>query len=67
MESTALTVKFVLLLALEVFVVATVGAVLILGLYRMVREKARRSLHLDEVAAGSSPAAPASVPGIHQS
>lgn len=67
MESTALTVKFVLLLALEVFVVATVGAVLILGLYRMARQKARQSLHLDEVAAGSSAAAPASVPAVHQS
>ena len=49
MESTMLTAKFVLFLALEVFVVATVGAVLILGLYRMAKDRVRESGYLSEI------------------
>jgi hypothetical protein len=39
MESILWTVKFVLFLAMEVFVVATVGAVLITGLYQFIRDR----------------------------
>jgi hypothetical protein len=50
MENIMLTVKFVLFLAMEVFVVATMGAVLILGLYQIVKDKIRESRYLDKVA-----------------
>ena len=50
MESIMLTIKFVLFLAMEVFVVATLGAALILGLYQIVKEKVRESRYLDEIA-----------------
>ena len=38
MESIFLTAKFVLFLAMEVFVVGTLGATLIMGLYEIVRD-----------------------------
>jgi energy-converting hydrogenase Eha subunit A len=50
MESIMLTVKFVLLLAMEIFVVATIVSALILGLYQVVKDKIRESRRLDEVA-----------------
>ena len=49
MESTMLTVKFALFLAMEVFVVATLVGALIAGLYQVVRDKVRESRRLDEV------------------
>ena len=39
MESIMLTVKFVLFLAMEVFVVATFVGAVILGVYSVIREK----------------------------
>ena len=39
MESVMLTVKFVLFLAMQVFVVATIGAVLIIGVYQIIRSR----------------------------
>lgn len=42
MESTMLTIKFVLFLAMEVFVVGTIGAALILGVYEIVKRSVRR-------------------------
>ncbi len=39
MESTMLTVKFVVLYGFEVFVVAVVGATVIAGLYQLVRSQ----------------------------
>jgi len=42
MESTMLTVKFVLFLAMELFVIGVLGAVLIAGLYQIVRDKVRK-------------------------
>ena len=42
MDSTVLTVKFVLILAMEVFVVAAMGAMLALGLYRLLRQRYRK-------------------------
>jgi hypothetical protein len=44
MESLFLTVKFWLFLAMEIFVVATVGVTLIAGLYQMVRDKVRQRM-----------------------
>jgi hypothetical protein len=41
MESTMLTIKFVALYGLEVFVVAIVGATVIAGLYQLIRSQAR--------------------------
>jgi hypothetical protein len=43
MESIMLTIKFVLFLAMEVFVVATIGAALILGVYQIVKNSIQRS------------------------
>lgn len=42
MESMMLTIKFVLFLAMEVFVVGTIGAALILGVYEIVKRSVRR-------------------------
>lgn len=60
MESIMMTVKFALLLAMEVFVVATLVGALIAGLYQIVRDKIRESRRLDEVAPETLPAAPMS-------
>jgi hypothetical protein len=61
-ESTVLTLKFVLFLAMEVFVVATLGAVLILAMYGYVKSKvaesgALRGAMLD-IKAANSPGVP---------
>ena len=57
MEITMLGIKYVVFLALEVFVFAAMGAVLIAGLYQIVRNKIRESRRLDEVAPQTRPAA----------
>lgn len=63
METTALGVKFLVFLALEVFVFAAIGATLIAGLYQIVRDKVRETRLLDEVALETPPAvSPATVP-----
>ncbi|HID65106.1 MAG TPA: hypothetical protein EYP49_20500 [Anaerolineae bacterium] len=54
MESTMLTVKFVLFLAMELFVIGALGAVLIAGLYQIVRDKVRESRRLDGVVPDSA-------------
>jgi hypothetical protein len=54
MENVALTIKFVLFLAMEAFVVATLAGALILGMYQIVRDKARESHRLDEIALEST-------------
>jgi hypothetical protein len=41
MESIMLTVKFVVMLAMEVFVIGTLGAALIAGIVQIVRDKVR--------------------------
>jgi hypothetical protein len=41
MESLMLTIKFVMFYAFEVFVVATLGAVVIAGLVEVVRNRVR--------------------------
>lgn len=46
MESIFLTVKFGLFLAMELFVVAAIGAALIAGLYQIVRDKVRRETEI---------------------
>jgi hypothetical protein len=43
MESLMLTIKFVMLYAFEVFVVATLGAVVIAGLVQVIQNWVRRS------------------------
>lgn len=50
METTMLGIKYVVFLALEVFVFAVMGAALIAGLYQIVGDKIRESRRLDEVA-----------------
>ena len=55
MEGVMLTVKFVLFLAMEVFVVATVVGSLILGLYEIVKDRVRESRRLDEVVPETNP------------
>jgi len=58
MESVMLTVKFALFLAMEVFVVATLVGVLILGLYQVVKDKVRESRRLDEIVPETNPITP---------
>lgn len=57
METAMLGIKYVLFLALELFVIAAMGAALIAGLYQVVRDKIRESRRLDEVATEAPPAA----------
>ena len=64
MEEVTLTVKFILFLAMEVFVVAAVGAALILGLYQIVKSRISESRRLDEI---FPEATPASITVTHQS
>jgi hypothetical protein len=56
MESVFLTIKFVLLVAMEFFVIGVLGIALILGLYQIVRDKVRESRLLDQVASETHPA-----------
>jgi hypothetical protein len=56
MESTMLTVKFVVFLALELFVLGVLGAALIAGLYHIVQDKVRESRRLDGVTPEVRPA-----------
>jgi hypothetical protein len=58
MESVMLTIKFVLFLAMEVFVVATLVGALILGLYQIVKDKVRESRRLDEIVPETNPITP---------
>jgi uncharacterized membrane protein (DUF106 family) len=50
MESIALTVKFAIFFALELFVLSVLVAALIVGLYQVVQDKVRESRRLDGVA-----------------
>ena len=45
MESLFVTIKFVLFLSIEVFVVATVGAMLIAGLYQLIQTQVHSTLN----------------------
>jgi hypothetical protein len=54
MEGTMLTIKFVVLYGLEVFVVAVVGATVIAGLYQLIRDRVRGVL--DKVSERRAPA-----------
>ena len=58
MENVMLAIKFLLFLALELSVFVVIGAVLIAGLYQIVRDKVRESQRFDQV----TPAAH----GVHQ-
>jgi hypothetical protein len=55
MENVFLSVKFVLLVAMEVFVIGTLGAAMIAGLYQIVRDKVRESRLLDQVTPETQP------------
>jgi hypothetical protein len=44
MEAVTLSIKYVVFLALEVFVVGLVGVTLIAGLYQLVRDQVRSAL-----------------------
>ena len=44
MEAVMLSIKYVVFLALEVFVVGVVGVTLIAGLYQLVRDQVRSAL-----------------------
>jgi Na+-translocating ferredoxin:NAD+ oxidoreductase RnfG subunit len=50
MDSTMLTVKFVIFFALELFVLSVLGAALLAGLYHIVQNKIRESRRVDGVA-----------------
>jgi hypothetical protein len=55
MDSTMLTVKFVIFFALELFVLSVLVAGLIAGLYKVVHDKIRESRRLDGVAPEARP------------
>ena len=55
MESIMLGVKFLLFFALEFTVLIVIGAVLIAGVYQIVRDKVRESRRQDQVAPETSP------------
>jgi Na+-translocating ferredoxin:NAD+ oxidoreductase RnfG subunit len=50
MENMMLFVKFLLFFGLEFTVVAIIGAVLVAGLYQIVRDKVRESRRQDQIA-----------------
>jgi hypothetical protein len=58
MESIMLTIKFVALYGLEVFVVAVVGATVIAGLYQLIRNQVRGVLARVRERRALAPAAP---------
>jgi hypothetical protein len=55
MEGTILTVKFAMFLAMELFVIGTLGAALIAGLVEIIRSKVSESRYLDEIAPKTHP------------
>jgi len=50
MENIMLTIKYLMFLALELSVFVVIGAVLVAGLYQIVRDKVRESRRRDQVA-----------------
>jgi hypothetical protein len=58
MEDVMLFVKFILFFAMEFTVVAVIGAVLIAGLYQIVRDRVRESRRQDEITPETGPTAP---------
>jgi len=60
MESILWTVKAVMFLIMEAFVVGVMGAVLIAGVYEVVRDKIRESRVLDQVTPETLPVPPKS-------
>jgi hypothetical protein len=57
MENILWTVKAVMFLIMEAFLVGVIGVVLMAGLYEIVRDKIRSSRLLDEVAPETIPTA----------
>jgi len=57
MENILWTVKAVMFLIMEAFLVGVIGVVLMVGLYEIVRDKIRSSRLLDEVAPETIPTA----------
>jgi len=49
MESVMLAIKFVMFVALEVTVLAVIGAVVVAAVYQIVRDKVRESRQRDEI------------------
>lgn len=66
METTMLSIKFLLFLAMEAFVVAVIVAALIAGLYQIVRDKILESRRLDKLAP-EAPATPTGSATAHHS
>jgi Na+-translocating ferredoxin:NAD+ oxidoreductase RnfG subunit len=50
MDTVMLSIKFLLFFALEFAVLAVIGAVLVAGLYQIVRDKVRESRRQDQIA-----------------
>jgi hypothetical protein len=49
MEGTVLTIKLAIFLAMEMFVIGTLGAALIAGLVQIIRSKVNEARYLGEV------------------
>jgi len=55
MEGTFLAVKMVMFLAMELFVIGTLGVALIAGLIQVIKSKVSESRYLDEIAPKAHP------------
>lgn len=49
-ETIMLSIKYIMFLAMELFVFAVIGAVLVAGLYHIVRDKVQEARRQDQVA-----------------
>jgi hypothetical protein len=56
MEDIMLFVKFILFFAMEFTVLAVIAAVLVAGLYQIVRDRVRESRRQDEITPETGPA-----------
>lgn len=59
-ETIMLSIKYIMFLAMELFVFALIGAILVAGLYHVVRDKVQEARRLDQVAPETPATAPAS-------
>lgn len=59
-ETVMLSAKYVMFLAMELFVFALFGAILVAGLHKMVQDKIEKMRQLDEIVPETPSTAPAS-------
>lgn len=67
METTMLSIKYVMFLAMEVFIFIVMAGALIAGLYQVIRDRVRESRRLGEAAPVTPPATSTASTAIRQS